>query len=61
MCEAVPMEAAEKNVYEPLVSHCVAGRLQYLNPEDVVSESTQAEGVLQKAAPVPAALWIPGQ
>lgn len=61
MCEAVPMEAAEKYVNEPLVSHCIAGRLQYLNPEDIVPERTQAEKVLQEAAPMSATLWIARQ
>ncbi|HEX6175264.1 MAG TPA: hypothetical protein VF089_14740 [Candidatus Binatia bacterium] len=61
ICEAVPMEAAEENIYESLVSHWVAGGLQDLEPKDVVSESTQAEGILQKAAPVAATLRIPRQ
>jgi hypothetical protein len=59
--EAVPLEATQKNVDESMVPRQIAGGLQDLKPEHVVSESIEAEKVLQEAAPVPATLWIAGK
>jgi hypothetical protein len=40
--KSVALEAAEKDVYEPVVSYWAACRMQDLKPEHIVSESVEA-------------------
>ncbi len=58
--KAVPLEAAKEDVDESVVSYRIAGGMQYLEPEHVVSKSVEPEKVLEEAAPVTATLWVAG-
>jgi hypothetical protein len=61
VAETVTLEATEEGLYSLLVLCFVAAGLQYLDPEHVVPEGIKTEKVLQKTAPVAAALGVAGK